>query len=56
MNAHKIFIISVKVLATIAVIGQRFAFGPVGLGGGLCDGLVICAIWNPFFSMEQYGQ
>jgi hypothetical protein len=46
MNWYKIFDIGLKLLATAAVLGQRFAFGPVGAGGGLCDGIVIYAIWR----------
>lgn len=51
MKKHKIFVTSMRVLATVAVLFQRFYFGQIGAGAGLLDGLVIYAIWSPFYSL-----
>lgn len=37
--------LTVRLLATAAVLFQRFYFGPIGAGGGLVDGLILTAIW-----------
>lgn len=39
------FYFTMRVLATIALIGPRLYFGPVGWGAGICDGIIIYAIW-----------
>jgi hypothetical protein len=46
MKTPKWLDLSIKILATIAVVGQRWYFGPVGAGAGACDGLVLYAIWR----------
>lgn len=44
-KGHRIFRQSVRILATAAVLFQRFYFGPMGAAGGLVDGLILTAIW-----------
>ena len=36
----------IKIIATIALFAQRFYFGPVGAGGGICDAIILWAIWG----------
>lgn len=41
-----------RILATLALLFQRFYFGPVGAGAGVFDGLILYSIW--FNRERQY--
>ena len=53
MNSHKMFLIIMKSLATAAYFLMHYLFIPVGALSGAFTGLILYAIWSPFFSIEE---
>lgn len=53
MKLLKSYILITKILATVLLLGKDLYFGPNGVLAGACDGLIIYAIWSPWFSMEE---
>lgn len=49
MNQHKVFVNIIRTLATAAILFQRLYMGQYGAGYGALDGIVIYAIWSPWF-------
>lgn len=53
MNAHVTFINIIRGLATVTFLFEQFYFVPIGALGGIITGLVIYAIWSPWFKVEK---
>jgi hypothetical protein len=53
MNAHKKYVGVMKFLGTLAFCTLQYLFIPFGALSGVFAGLILYAIWSPFFSSES---
>ena len=53
MNEHVAFVNIMRGLATVAFLFEQLYFVPIGALGGLITGLVIYAIWSPWFKVDK---